>query len=107
MSLVATSRIATGVLIQPLKQWGILKEKEIILTNVVWRVTIDLSEEVISVIHRDLHLVERQMKEFTSISEIRQIWTLHCDLHLKFYSFRQILPKPNIRPGLIILGGNV
>jgi len=47
------------------------------LTNVVWRVTIDLStaahEEVISAIHRDLHLMERQMKEFTSIYEIRQI----------------------------------
>ena len=41
-----------------------LKEKEIILTNVVWRVTIDLStaahEEVISAIRRDLHLVERK-----------------------------------------------
>jgi hypothetical protein len=53
------------------------KEKEIILTNVVWRVTIDLStaghEEVISAIHRDLHLVERQRKGFTSVSEIRQI----------------------------------
>ena len=54
-----------------------LKEKEIILTKVVWRVMIDLCtaahKEVISAIHRDLHLVERQMKEFTSISEIRQI----------------------------------
>jgi len=47
------------------------------LTNIVWRVAIDLStaahEEVISAIHRDLHLVEMQRKEFTSISEIRQI----------------------------------
>lgn len=107
-----TSLIATGELIQPLNHSVVfLKEKEVILTSDIWCVAIDLGtgtyEEVISAIHGDLLLVERQRKEFTSISELKQIETLLNDLELKLHSFRQILPRLNLCRGLINLGGNI
>ena len=77
MSLVATSFIATSALIHQLKRSVVyLKENEIVLTNDVWRVAIDFSTgtyEVISAIRKDLLLMKRQRKEFTSFSELRQI----------------------------------
>ena len=63
-------------------------------------------EEVISTIHEDLLAVGRQRKEFTSVSELRQIEILLNDLESRLYSFKQVLPKLDKRRGLINLGGN-
>jgi hypothetical protein len=53
-----------------------LKEKDVILTNEHWRVAIDLDtscyERVVTAIRGDLMVVSKQ-KEFTSISELKQI----------------------------------
>jgi hypothetical protein len=106
-----TSLIVTGALIQPLNHSVVfLKEKEVVLTSDVWRVMIDLGtgtyEEVISAINGDLLLAERQRKEFTSISELKQIETSLNDLELKCHSFRQVLPRLNLWRGLINMGGD-
>jgi len=110
-SLIATSCVATGVFIQPLNHSVVyLKEREVILTNDFWRVVVDFRtaeyEDVIATIHEDLLVVERQRKEFTSVSELRQIEILLNDLESRLYSFKQVLPKLDKRRGLINLGGN-
>ena len=54
-----------------------LKENDVILTNDMWHVALDLNtnayEEIISTVKGDLLLVEKQRKEFTPISELKQI----------------------------------
>jgi len=68
----------TSFQIQPTKDSVLfLKEKDVILTNDTWRVAIDLDtsryEYVISSIRSDLMVVNKQQKEFTPISELKQI----------------------------------
>lgn len=53
-----------------------LKDRDVILRNDAWHVAIDLNisayEDVLSAISGDLNLVDKQKKEYTSISEQRQ-----------------------------------
>jgi hypothetical protein len=72
-----------------------LKDRDVILTNDAWHVAIDLNirayEDVLSDISGDLILVDKQKKEFTSISELRQNKTLLNTLENRLYNFQQIL----------------
>jgi len=52
-------------------------------------------------------LVEQNKKEFTSISDIRQIESLLKLLALKLHDFRQILARLDHRRGLVNFGGSV
>ena len=55
----------------------------------------------------DLLNVEGQKREFTSISEIKQIETLLKTLESRLHNFRQVLPKLDRRLGLVDFGGAV
>ena len=55
----------------------------------------------------DLLNVEGQKREFTSISEIKQIATLLKTLESRLHNFRQVLPKLDRRRGLVDFGGAV
>jgi hypothetical protein len=67
----------TSFQIQPTNNSVFLKEEDVILTNGHWRVAIDLDtsryEDVISSIRSNLMVVSKQQKEFTAISELKQI----------------------------------
>ena len=52
-------------------------------------------------------MVEQIKKEFTSISEIRQIEILLNFLESKIYDFHQIFPRLERRLGLVNLGGSI
>jgi len=54
-----------------------------------------------------LLLVENQKKEFTPISELKQIDSLLNTLEQKLYDFYQILPKSDSRRDLIDFGGTI
>jgi len=88
-----------------------LKENDVILTNDMWHVALDLNtnayEEIISTVKGDLLLVENQKKEFTPISELKQIDSLLNTLEQKLGDFYQILPKLDSRRGLIDFGGTI
>ena len=99
LSQLATCLVAASLLIQPLNHSLIfLKEKDV-LTSDAWRVAVNLEtglyEEAVSTIEGDLLLVEKQKREFTPTSELRQIETLLDTLELKLHTFRQILPRLN------------
>jgi hypothetical protein len=63
----------------------------------MWHVALDLNtntyEEIISIVNGDLLLVENQKKEFTPLSEFKQIDSLLNTLEQKLCDFYQILPK--------------
>ena len=52
-------------------------------------------------------MFEQNKKEFTSISEIRQIESLLQLLESKPYNFHQILPRLDRRRGLVNFGGDI
>jgi hypothetical protein len=87
-----------------------LKEKDVVLTTSRWLIAINLDMtpylDVISTIREDLLLVEKQRKEYTEISELKQIETLLTTLETKLRDFPQDLPRLNPRRGLINLGGS-
>jgi mannitol-specific phosphotransferase system IIBC component len=104
--------VAAELLIQPLEQSVIfLKERDVILTNDLWRVVVNLDiepyEEVITTIKEDLKKVEGQKQEFTCTAELRQIEALLLNLESRLNSFKQILPRLDRRRGLFNLGGAV
>jgi tRNA splicing ligase len=88
-----------------------VKERYVILSNDHWRfaVNVNLStyNEVLSTLKSDLLAIEKQRKEFTSISELKQIELFVRILEDKINDFYQILPRPDPRRGLINLGGNI
>jgi len=57
-----------------------LKENDVILTNDMWHIALDVStntyEEIISTVKGDLLLVVNQKKEFMPISELKRIDSL-------------------------------
>ena len=63
-------------------------------------------EEIISTVKGDLLLVENQKKEFTPISELKQIDSLLNTLDQNSATY-QILPKLDSRRGLIDFGGTI
>jgi len=79
--------------------------------NDAWRIAVNIDirtyQDVISTIRQDLFLVEQNKKEFTSVSEIRQIESLLKLLELKLHDFHQILPRLDRRRGLVNFGGSV
>ena len=104
--------VAAKYSIQPINHSVIfLKENDVILTNDMWHVALDLNtnayEEIISTVKGDLLLVENQKKEFTPISELKQIDSLLNTLEQKLGDFYQILPKLDSRRGLIDFGGTI
>jgi len=88
-----------------------LKEKNVILTNDHWRVAIDLDtsryEDVISSIRGDLMVVSKQQKEFTPMSELKQIEILLNILESRLLNFQQMLPKLDNRRGILNFGGTI
>ena len=64
-----------------------LKENDVILTNDMWHVDLDVNtntyEEIISTVKGDLVLVANKKKEFTPISELKQIDSLLNTLEQK------------------------
>jgi flagellar capping protein FliD len=62
--------------------------------------------DVISTIKEDLLLLEKQRKEYTEISELKQTETLLKTLETKLSDFQQASPRLNPRTGLINLGGS-
>jgi hypothetical protein len=88
-----------------------LKENDVILTNDMWHVAVDLNtnayEEIISTIKEELLLVENQNKEFMSISELKQIDSRLNTLEQKLLYFYQILPMLDSRRGLIDFAGTI
>jgi len=87
-----------------------LKENDVIVTNDMWHVALDIGtntyEGIISTV-KDLLLVENQKKEFTPISKLKQIDSLLNTLQQKLCDFYQILPKLDSRRGLIDFGGTI
>jgi hypothetical protein len=77
----------------------------------MWHVAVDLNtnadEKIISTIKGDLLLVENQKKEFTPISELKQIDSRLNTLEQKLLYFYQILPKLDSRRSLIDFGGTI
>ena len=88
-----------------------LKETDIVVTNDAWRIAIDIDirmyHDMISTVTQDLQLVEQSKKEFTSISEIRQIESLLKLLESKLSDFHQVLPRLDRRRGLVNFGGSI
>jgi hypothetical protein len=102
--------VTTAYRIQPLGHNVIfLKQTDAVLTDDTRRDTINLDtgmyEEIISGDKTDLHLIETQRKEFTFISELKQIEAFIDNLESKLQNFYHILPKPNRRRTLLGLGG--
>ena len=88
-----------------------MKETDIIVTNDAWRIATDIGvrtyHDIISTIRQDLHLVEQNKKEFTSISEIQQIESLLQLLESKLYYFHQFLSRLDRRRSLVNFDGNI
>jgi hypothetical protein len=88
-----------------------LKAKDIVLTNEYWRIAVNLDvtayQDVIATLREHLLLLINQRREFTAITELKQIETLLQTLELKLYNFQQILPKLENRRGLINFGGTI
>ena len=102
--------IAAETFVHPLNRSVIfLKERDIILSNDVWRIAIDVKmepyEEALSIIRGDLLTVEERKQEFTFSSELKLMDTLLMTLETKLHTFKQILPKLDPRRGLIKFGG--
>jgi hypothetical protein len=87
-----------------------LKEKDVVLTSSRWLIAINLDMtpylDVISTIREDLLLVEKQRKEYTEISDLKQIETLLKTLETKLRDFQQALPGLKPRRGHINIGGS-
>ena len=66
------------------------------MTNDAWRIAVDIDirtyQDIISTIRQDLLLVEQNKKEFTFISEIRQIESL-LKLLESIHDIYRILPR--------------
>jgi len=82
----------------------ILKEKDIFLTNDVWRILIDVDmsiyEVAVATAKADIISFGGHRKEFTSNSELNQITGLLNTLEVRLYNFQQLLPKLDRRQGL-------
>jgi hypothetical protein len=88
-----------------------VKERDVILTIDHWRVAVNVNlstyHEVLSTVKSDLLAIEKQRKEFTSTSELKQIELFVKILEDKLHDFYQILPRPDPLRGLLNLGGNI
>jgi hypothetical protein len=102
--------MVTGQTIHPLNHSTIfLKTKDIIMTNDVWRIVLDLNlrpyENLISTLRGDLQLVHNGTTEFTVEKELEQVEILLEGLETKLSSLGQFTPKLDPRRGLLNIGG--
>ena len=85
-----------------------LREENIIVTRGAWYFTaefkVSLYEEAIAIVRCDLMLMHKQSKEFTFVTELKQIEVLLNSLESKLHYFYQLLPKPEYRRGMINMG---
>jgi hypothetical protein len=76
-----------------------VKERDVILLNDHWRVEVNVNlsmyHEVLSTVKSDLLAIEKQRKEFTLTSELKQIELFVRILEDKLNDFYQILPRPD------------
>lgn len=112
LHLRATGSVTPELQIQPINQSVLfLKEREVFFTNDAWRVVLDLNTssytEVILIIPEDLWLTCEQRKEFKTVSELKQIYTLLNNLDSKIGYFHQVLPRLDSRRDLLDLGSKV
>jgi hypothetical protein len=88
----------------------ILKDKDVI-SNGRWHVAIEIGTELyenaIANIRNDLAVINRQHAGSEPVVELRQIGVSVSTLEARLAEFRQLLPKPDKRRGLINLGGSV
>jgi hypothetical protein len=104
--------ITAETVVQPVNQSVIFqKARDVISSTGTWKIAIDVTlmpyKDATSIIKGDLLEIRRHKQEFTSISELSQIETLVVTLESKLQAFKQILPKPDSRRGLLNIGGSV
>jgi hypothetical protein len=97
--------MVTGQTMNPLNHSMIfLKTKDIIMTNDVWRIVLDLNlrpyEDIISTLRRDLQLVHNGT-EPTVVNELEQVDLLLDELEIKLSSMGQFTPKLDPRRGVV------
>jgi hypothetical protein len=98
--------------VQPLN-YSVLfvKERDVILyndhRNIPVKVNLSTYHKFLSTVMSDLRAIEKQRKEFTSTSELKQIELFVRILEDKFNDIYLILPRPDPRRGLLNLGGNI
>jgi hypothetical protein len=84
-----------------------ISEGRDILTNDVWHIVINVDlepyEDIIATIKEELTNVEEQKREFTSVTELKQIEILLMTLESRLQSFKQILPRLDRRRSLLNL----
>ena len=93
--------IAAEIVIQPLNRSVLfLKEKDMVLTNTNWRIAVEFDmtpyQDVMSTVKEDLLLVKGQRKEYTAISELKQIETLLGTLEVNSSTFNSFYPDPTL-----------
>jgi len=85
--------------------------REIFVTKDVWRVVLELKTslytEAILTNRKDLRLACGQRKEFTALSELKQVQDLRNTLESRVWNLYQVLPRLDSRRGLLDLGGNI
>lgn len=95
----------------PEPQRRVLKESDIVLTNGNWHIAMELDVtpylEVVATVRVDLLQVKRQRREFTAISEFKQIGNLLETLEQKIGDNQQLFPRVDPRRGLFNIGGVV
>jgi hypothetical protein len=104
--------VAAQVFLHPLNGSVVfLKTQEVIFTSYIWRVVINLDlevyEDIVSTVRNDLHLIQTQKEEFTSVQELQQVEKLLNNVEVKLQDLKQVLPHLDLRRGLINLGGKV
>jgi signal-transduction protein with cAMP-binding, CBS, and nucleotidyltransferase domain len=104
--------VAAQVFLHPLNGSVVFfKTQEVILTSDIWRVVINLDlevyEDIVSTVRNDLHLIQTQMEEFTSVQELQQVEKLLNNVEVKLLDTKQVLPHLDLLRGLINLGGKV
>ena len=104
--------VVTGPKVEPLNSSVVfLKETDVVLTSDEWRIMVNIDlgayEEVASTIKADLLAIQQQKKEFTPVSELKQIETLLENLEDKLHAFHQVLPRPDSKRGLLNFGGTI
>jgi hypothetical protein len=64
-------------------------------------------EDAIAIIRQDLDIIFKEQQEFTPISEVKQIELLLDAMELKLAYFYQLLPRLDVRRGIMNFGGTV
>jgi hypothetical protein len=98
--------------IQPINSSVIFsKEADVVLTNDAWRVILEPNtssiSDALSIVREDLTITNEHKREFTAVSELKQIEALLNTAEARLSYFHQLLPKTDKKRGLFNLGGSV